>query len=111
LPHLTILRRFLKLFFLHFDNFKVHRKIRHILNNTPDASRNVAVRLIAYALTGLDHFIQVSLLPDLNKMMPEDRDPCHTVIPSTKNCPEYCLRSIIFNGTINTFVRNKGSTC
>ena len=45
------------------------------LSNTPDTSGNVAVRLIAYALAGLDHFIQVSLLPDLNKMMPKDVDP------------------------------------
>jgi hypothetical protein len=44
---------------------------------------------MAYALAGLDHFIQVSLLPDLNKMMPEDKYPCHTVITSAKNCPEY----------------------
>jgi hypothetical protein len=57
--------------------------------NTLDTSRNVAVRLTAYALAGLEHFIQVSLLPDLNKMMLENGDPCHTVIPNTKNCPEY----------------------
>jgi hypothetical protein len=57
--------------------------------NTPDTLGDVAVRLMAYTLAGLDHFIQVSLLPDLNKMMPENRDPYHTVIPSIKNCPEY----------------------
>jgi hypothetical protein len=58
-------------------------------DNTLDTFGNVAVRLMVYALAGLDHFIQVSLLPDLNKMMPEDGDHCHTVISSTKNCPEY----------------------
>jgi hypothetical protein len=52
---------------------------------------------MAYTLAGLDHFIQVSLLPDLNKMMPEEIDPCHTVIPSAKNCPEYCKSNNALN--------------
>jgi hypothetical protein len=58
--------------------------------NTPDTFRNVAVRLIAYALARLEHFIQVWQKANLNKMMPENGDPYHTAIPITKNCPEYC---------------------
>jgi hypothetical protein len=37
------------------------------------------------------YFIQVSLLPDLNKMMLKDGDPLSAVIPIAENCPEYCL--------------------
>jgi hypothetical protein len=35
------------------------------------------------------YFIQVSLLPDLNKMMLKDGDPLSAVIPIAENCPEY----------------------
>jgi uncharacterized membrane protein len=67
-------------------------------DNTPDTFRNVSVRLTAYVLTGLEHFIQVSLLPDLNKMMPKHGDLCHTVIPITKNCLEYCYDAEVVCG-------------
>jgi hypothetical protein len=38
------------------------------------------------------YFIQVSLLPDLNKMMLKDGDPLSAVIPIAENCPEYCFQ-------------------
>jgi hypothetical protein len=69
-----------------FSNILVFSKPYY---NSPDTFGNVAGRIMAYTLAGLDHFIQVSLLPDL-KMMPENKNPCHSVIPRTKNCPEYC---------------------
>jgi hypothetical protein len=50
-----------------------------------------AVSLTAYAPVESGYFIQVSLLPDLNKMMLKDGDPLSAVIPIAENCPEYCL--------------------
>jgi hypothetical protein len=49
-----------------------------------------AVSLTAYAPVESGYFIQVSLLPDLNKMMLKDGDPLSAVIPIAENCPEYC---------------------
>jgi hypothetical protein len=48
-----------------------------------------AVSLTAYAPVESGYFIQVSLLPDLNKMMLKDGDPLSAVIPIAENCPEY----------------------
>jgi RHS repeat-associated protein len=54
-----------------------------------------AVSLTAYALVESGYFIQVSLLPDLNKMMLKDGDPLSAVIPIAENCPEYWLLTML----------------